>query len=693
MVAIQPGGKYPGFVDYATQNYRLKETATALIDAGVNYTIGAYGYDLDSTVVPQNIIMDIGAYEYFDGAGSINYAPNIDDQLFNLPENSGTGVLVATVVASDPDAGQTLTFSITSGNTDNAFSIDPISGNLSVNNASVINFEQTPSFGLTVTVQDDAASPLSNSATITVNLTDVNENPEINNQVFGVAENTNNGQSVGTVVATDPDNGQNLSYTILSGNTSGAFSLNATSGQITVANSAALNFESTPVFALIVKVTDDGAGSLFDQASVTINLTYVNENPDINNQMFVITENTANGQTVGTVVATDPDNRQSLSFSIQSGNTNGAFSLNSTSGHITVANSVALDFESTPVFYLLVTVTDNGAGSLSDQATISINLTDVNEAPVMVGQGFTIDENMTNGSFVGQVIANDPDNGQSLTYSILNGNTENAFVLDVNTGEFTIGNELAINFETNPNFVLNIRATDNGLGNLWTDAQMIIVLFDINEPPVITLQDYTVNVNGLEFLSSNQNNRIYVGDILAVDPDAGQELTYNIVKCSDNELWTLNELTGELEILNPGRLSPVEINNYCITVEVSDDHISPITCACDFVIHVNISNVEAFGEFLENNLTGVNNSILSKSFRITPNPASDQIRITMDLEQEEPIDVSIYALNGNRVLSSRFDSNDSDFNEILSINNLESGLYMVRVRQGEKTQTAKLVKK
>lgn len=61
------------------------------------------------------------------------------------------------------------------------------------------------------------------------------------------------------------------------------------------------------------------------------------------------------------VAAGDPDAGQTHTFAITGGNTNGAFAIGSSSGHITVANSGALNFETTPPFALTVQVTDNGS--------------------------------------------------------------------------------------------------------------------------------------------------------------------------------------------------------------------------------------------------------------------------------------------------------------------------------------------
>ena len=78
---------------------------------------------------------------------------------------------------------------------------------------------------------------------------------------------------MGSVSASDPDVGQTLTYAILSGNTSGAFAINPATGQITVANPAALG--SSPSFALTVQVTDNGVPALSSTAVITINVTKV----------------------------------------------------------------------------------------------------------------------------------------------------------------------------------------------------------------------------------------------------------------------------------------------------------------------------------------------------------------------------------------------------------------------------------
>ena len=294
-----------------------------------------------------------------------------------------------------------MTYSLLEGNTDNAFILNSATGELVVSNSSAINSAVNPVFYLTVEVTDNGAGNLSTEATITVNVTDVNQPPQISAQAFSIAENSPNGQQVGTVVATDPDAGQTLTYSIISGNTNNAFAINSSTGALSVNNSAALNYESITSFGLTVRAQDNGQGNLYSQAIVTVNLTNVNENPNISAQAFSIAENSPNGQQVGTVVATDPDAGQTLTYSIISGNTNNAFAINSNTGALSVNNSAALNYESITSFRLTVRAQDNGQGNLYSQAIVTVNLTNVNENPNISAQAFSIAENSLNGQLVG----------------------------------------------------------------------------------------------------------------------------------------------------------------------------------------------------------------------------------------------------------------------------------------------------
>ena len=82
----------------------------------------------------------------------------------------------------------------------------------------------------------------------------------------------------------------------------------------------------------------------------------------------------------------------------------------------TVNDASQLDFETTPVFNLTVTVTDSGG--LTDDAAVTVSLTDVNEAPAATDATFVLAENSADGTVVGTVSASDVDAGDTLSFAI-----------------------------------------------------------------------------------------------------------------------------------------------------------------------------------------------------------------------------------------------------------------------------------
>ncbi len=305
----------------------------------------------------------------------VNEPPVVDTVTFSVNENSPNGTAVGTpVTATDPDEGASLTFSILDGNTDNIFDIGDSSGQITVIDNTLLNFEAqgaTPHYPLTIQASDGS---LTGTAIININVLDVNEVPTVNDATFSVEENSPIGTSVGTVTATDPEG--DVTFEIISGNTSSAFAINSTSGEITVNASTPLNFEVTPTFNLTVRVTDNGSPTsnpLTDTASITINLTNKNEMPTVNDATFFIVEDSQNGAVVGTVSASDPDAGDNLTFSITGGNSGTPFAINPSSGQITVNDSTKLNADTTPTYNLTVQVLDSG--NLPDTATITINVT------------------------------------------------------------------------------------------------------------------------------------------------------------------------------------------------------------------------------------------------------------------------------------------------------------------------------
>ena len=83
---------------------------------------------------------------------------------FSTPEHIRRAASEA--LASDPDVGDSLTYAITGGNTNGAFAVDSVTGVITVANSPVLDFEATPTFVLTVEVQD--AGGLTDDASVTI---------------------------------------------------------------------------------------------------------------------------------------------------------------------------------------------------------------------------------------------------------------------------------------------------------------------------------------------------------------------------------------------------------------------------------------------------------------------------------------------------------------------------------------------
>ncbi|HRQ60519.1 MAG TPA: cadherin repeat domain-containing protein, partial [Alphaproteobacteria bacterium] len=160
------------------------------------------------------------------------------------------------------------------------------------------------------------------------------------------------------------------------------FAINASTGAITVTNSAALDYESITSYTLQITATDNGSPNLTDVETITINVLDIPENtaPVVNAAgPFSVAENAANNTVVGTVSATDAEGN-AVTWSITGGNTDNIFTINA-SGQIRINSNTNLNYEWDNQYVLTVQAQDNGFGSMTGTRSITVNITDVNEAP------------------------------------------------------------------------------------------------------------------------------------------------------------------------------------------------------------------------------------------------------------------------------------------------------------------------
>ena len=144
----------------------------------------------------------------------------------------------------------------------------------------------------------------------------------------------------------------------------------------------ALDYETVQSYALDVTVTD--GGGLFIVVPVSVTVGPVNEGPPVFTGTFSqnILETTAIGVSVNDVTATDPDASThphgELVYSITGGNTGSKFTIDSSTGEVTVNG--LLDRETTASYQLVVTATES-AGTNSASTAFTVNIDDVNDNP------------------------------------------------------------------------------------------------------------------------------------------------------------------------------------------------------------------------------------------------------------------------------------------------------------------------
>ncbi len=354
---------------------------------------------------------------------NVNEAPTIiSGATANFAEN-GTGT-VYTAAATDPDAGATLTYSI-SGADAARFNINATTGAVTFKAAP--NYEAPTDVGannvydITVTASDGA---LSTSKAVAITVTNVNEAPVISSgATASVAENGTG--TVYTAAATDPDAATTFTYS-LSGTDASLFNINASTGAITFKSSpdyeAPGDAGANNVYDINVTASD---GSLTSTKAVAITVTNVNEAPTIISINTVtsafaavatgatgsvdVAEGTTN---VGTVVAVDPDFGASLTYKLIGGADASKFKINATTGALSFI--AAPDFEAPAdadgdnVYDVMVQVSD---GTLTDTKSISVTVTDQDESQIVTLITGTSANNVLNGTtgidFIDALAGND----------------------------------------------------------------------------------------------------------------------------------------------------------------------------------------------------------------------------------------------------------------------------------------------
>ena len=392
-----------------------------------------------------------------------------------VAENAPAGTLVGTLTTTDAEGG-VFTYALTD-NANGRFAIDATTGRLTTTQP--FDFETTTGAIVTVKVTDSGG--LSYSEVFAIAVTNVNEAPTaLTLSNASVAENAPAGTLVGTLAATDPDAGTTLRYSLIDDG-GGRFAVDATTGRVTT--TTPLDYETLRSVAITGRASD---GSLFVDRAFTVAVTNVNEAPaGLMLSSATVAENAVAGTVVGTAAATDPDG-DALSYSLVA-NPGTLFAIDAATGRLTT--TAPLDFETAASRGVTIRATDTG-GLFVDQA-VTIAVRDVNEAPARVTiSNATVIENAAGGTVIGTLSGNDPDAGDSVTFSLATADAR----FRINGSQLLVAQGADIDYETQTSIALAVTATDRA--GLATTSTLTLAVQDVAESFAGTTGNDTINGDG-----------------------------------------------------------------------------------------------------------------------------------------------------------------------------------------------------
>jgi hypothetical protein len=315
-----------------------------------------------------------------------------------------------------------------------------------------------------------------------------------------------------------------------------------------------------------------------DTQTVTVTILDINDAPTITTNSsastFAITlSETATA--VATFAGSDVDAGATLSWSI-SGTDAADLVINPSTGALSFITKP--DYESPSdsdgnnTYIVTVTLSD---GLLTDIQTVTITISNVNEAPIITTNNsdptfaLTLSEGITKVATFNGI---DQDAGASLSWTI-SGTDAADFTINASNGALAFG--IAPNYrapadsDTNNTYIVIVTLSDGSL----SDSQTVtITIDDLNDAPTIT-----TNSSDSTYSIAHPEGQLSVINYAGSDVDANTTLTWSI-SCTDAGLFTINSSSGALSFVTaPDYDAPADSNadnTYIIKVTLSDGRLT-----------------------------------------------------------------------------------------------------------------------
>ena len=530
-----------------------------------------------------------------------------------MAENTGAGEDIGDPVAAEDDDGDSLTYTLGG---DDAVSFDIASSTGQLQTKAGLDHESKSSYSVTVSVSDgyntdgNLDTAVDDTINVTITVTNVQESPEFPASEDGarsVVENTGAGEHIGDPVAATAGDWDSLTYT-LGGDDAASFDIVASTGQLQT--KAALDYDTQSSYSVTVSVSDgyDADGNpdaaLDDTIDVTITVTNLEESPEFpasEDGTRSAAENAGPGEDIGDPVAAMDSDGDSLTYTL-GGDDAASFDIVGATGQL--RTKAALDYEAQSSYSVTVSVSDgfdanrNVDTTADDTITVAITVTDVEETPAFPASetgARSAAENTSAGEYIGDAVAAEDDDGDSLTYT-LGGDDAASFDIVAATGQ--LQTKAALDYESKSSYSVTVSVRDgydaDGNGNAATDdtIDVTITVTDVEEVP-----GFPATEAGARSVAENTAAWEGIGDPVAADDDDGDSLTYTLGG-TDAGSFNVVATNGRLRTRAP--LDYESKSSYSVTVSVRDgyDADGNLDTATDDTITVTITvaDVEEEGQ-------------------------------------------------------------------------------------------------
>ena len=487
-------------------------------------------------------------------------SPTFSEETFNItvPESFPINEVLTAVICADADrsVGAFSGFRIVSlspdGTPDNTFSIDDVSGNITL--LRPLDYEYSQVYEINLLCLDDMG--LQDNATVVITVTDINDNPPVVTTFFDDEIRINDGSPIGSNVLqfqcmdVDSIENANITYSI---DTDEAFEIDDITGNVTISGPLTLPDNIFTMDVIVsLECNDQGISPLTDNLTVFIEIYKDDTTPPIINSSSIsdgfatISENAEIGDVLLQVVATDPTS-PGLTYAIRNESNGAVFIIDSVSGVITV--SQALDRETTDTYSFVVVVTEVRVAPgdpRSVEANITVEILNVNDnSPVFSDDTYpvTLREDVAVSDTIDIVSCSDLDIEMNIEYEITdsypNGTFPSTFAINTTGGEITL--QMPLDYELSPVYMIEVVCTDSG--GFQDNATVVITVADVNDnsPIITTIFDDVIQINDQSQLG------YVVGVFLCTDADSNENgnVTYSV---DTNDFFNIDEITGVISV-------------------------------------------------------------------------------------------------------------------------------------------------